>query len=709
MQLEEHTIQMAGKEAEKIMSYLSETSADFNLTTDCSSSLIKLVSDFKQLKWWAVQMLDASGKQSGGLMNGVYAFYGDYDQCLKIRVNRDKSTEEYFRGQYCLVDFKLPLPKKDQPYYYKSEMVASFANYAPQTQLFRSLKMKVLAFYNYGLRHGACLPSTCSLHDVRQIISAASSKLLLNGSVLSCEVLTPSTWDMPTIVTLVVLGSFILIVITMSLVDAYLLSDLHTGMNHDLIRAFSISRNTKNWLGEKAGPKADNIFSHFHGIRFLSLAWVILSHTAYWATPIARSYPVSYESISGNVWFQFVMTGFASVDSFFLISAILSSYAFVMSVDKHGSKTLNYPVKIFRRIWRLLPPAMLALGLLFVLPHLNNGPMWDSLVVREVRKCTTNWWTLVTFTQNLFDPSNICMSHYWYVAMTMQFFLATLVYFAIFLRSEKLANIFLIILFLTTPITMISLGLWMDFPPTIHSVAASYRSFLDFLRYTYLLPYAHVSIHAMGLYIGAWLARRKGKLQLSIGLKTIGWIVSFAMGSLILYGPHSWHKPNGIIPSTVETALYLGLHRIGWGFYLSWVILYCISTKGGILESILSWKAFSFLNVPSYMVYLIHVHVMRFVFGSARGTVDMDKTNAVFGFAGFITCTYFLAAILYLLFEAPLIQLDKVVFKTKATKEAENSVDKIDSTIKLDKLVVHLNGINPENVIQLTNVQTPKL
>lgn len=86
-------------------------------------------------------MLDAIGKPASGMIEGSVTMFGNYDECLKIRVYHDDEdsyieshehlnpadhahhakpmqdeSKEFFRGQYCVVHFKPWLPKRP-PFY----------------------------------------------------------------------------------------------------------------------------------------------------------------------------------------------------------------------------------------------------------------------------------------------------------------------------------------------------------------------------------------------------------------------------------------------------------------------------------------------------------------------------------------------------------------------------------------------------------------
>lgn len=80
-------------------------------------------------------MLDAIGKPSAGLLEGQVSMFGNYHECLNIRVMEEEDEDvfddeedekdeegeksepkEFFRGKYCILEFKPWLPKKP-PFY----------------------------------------------------------------------------------------------------------------------------------------------------------------------------------------------------------------------------------------------------------------------------------------------------------------------------------------------------------------------------------------------------------------------------------------------------------------------------------------------------------------------------------------------------------------------------------------------------------------
>ncbi len=77
-------------------------------------------------------MLDATGKPPSGIFEGAVTMFGNYEECTSVRVADDDdldvhdeedyedkgkaNSKEFFRGKYCVTEFKPWLPKKP-PFY----------------------------------------------------------------------------------------------------------------------------------------------------------------------------------------------------------------------------------------------------------------------------------------------------------------------------------------------------------------------------------------------------------------------------------------------------------------------------------------------------------------------------------------------------------------------------------------------------------------
>lgn len=76
-------------------------------------------------------------------------------------------------------------------------------------------------------------------------------------------------------------------------------------------------------------------------------------------------------------------------------------------------------------------------------------------------------------------------------------------------------------------------------------------------------------------------------------------------------------------------SLYAGLHRLGWSFATSWILLACVLDYAGPLKSILSSRALVPLSRLTYCAYLSNGLVELYLAGSIRTPKYMSTINLV--------------------------------------------------------------------------------
>ncbi|GBO03967.1 hypothetical protein AVEN_151453-1 [Araneus ventricosus] len=77
-------------------------------------------------------------------------------------------------------------------------------------------------------------------------------------------------------------------------------------------------------------------FPCLHGIRFLSINWVILLHTYVFQIPMISN---TDEVINDNHQWSLILNSFFSVDSFFILSGFLVGYSFFQKAEKTDGRT----------------------------------------------------------------------------------------------------------------------------------------------------------------------------------------------------------------------------------------------------------------------------------------------------------------------------------------------------------------------------------
>ncbi|KAK7088883.1 nose resistant to fluoxetine protein 6-like [Littorina saxatilis] len=112
--------------------------------------------------------------------------------------------------------------------------------------------------------------------------------------------------------------------------------------------AFSVYTNGAKLLStsQPAGS-----LSCVHGVRFLSMTWVVLGHSfAFPLISAANLYPYAQEMLPR--WtFQGIVNASISVDSFFVLSGLLVAYLSLKEMKKKGGK-INWFLFYFHRFWR---------------------------------------------------------------------------------------------------------------------------------------------------------------------------------------------------------------------------------------------------------------------------------------------------------------------------------------------------------------------
>ena len=109
--------------------------------------------------------------------------------------------------------------------------------------------------------------------------------------------------------------------------------------------------------------------------------------------------------------------------------------------------------------------------------------------------------------------------------------------------------------------------------------------------------------------------------------------------------------------------LYSGLIysscRVIWSLSTASLVWICISGNGGLLNRFLSSAVFIPLSRLTYSVYLTHVWVIWIYVGSRRERIDTNPSEILFIFLHNIVIAYFIGFLFALIFEMPIIKLQK--------------------------------------------------
>ncbi|KAH9360573.1 hypothetical protein HPB48_012940 [Haemaphysalis longicornis] len=192
------------------------------------------------------------------------------------------------------------------------------------------------------------------------------------------------------------------------------------------------------------------------------------------------------------------------------------------------------------------------------------------------------------------------------------------------------------------------------------------------MKFIYYRPYVHITSYAVGIMLGYAVSAHAG-LKLPRWLRTALWALSTLLALLVVFGPFKWIRGDSWVGA--DAVLYAGFSKVAWALSLSWVSFACASGRGGFANRLLSWKPLIPLSRLSYGAYLIHSPLYLIRAGILRERLSLQHFNLVKDFFGCLTMSFLLAYLLYLLCEAPVASLEKLLL-APATRRVEAAAKK---------------------------------
>lgn len=153
-------------------------------------------------------------------------------------------------------------------------------------------------------------------------------------------------------------------------------------------------------------PLRSNDISCVHGLRFWTISWIIFGHTMQyteWAG-FARAFQVEENIVS--FYLQPLLNATFSVDTFFLISGLLTTYV-TWSITRGEYRRFNKFAFLISRYLRLTPQVLLVILLFIVFPLMGDGPYWKGLIQKESDNCKQNWWVNALYLQAFIKQDQI--------------------------------------------------------------------------------------------------------------------------------------------------------------------------------------------------------------------------------------------------------------------------------------------------------------
>ncbi|PNF32655.1 hypothetical protein B7P43_G15059 [Cryptotermes secundus] len=490
------------------------------------------------------------------------------------------------------------------------------------------------------------------------------------------------------------------------------------GLLPQLLLSFSAVRNGQKIL--KCDSPQDSL-TPIHGLRFLSLAWVILVHTYLQVFAIAENKTLRTVT-ERNFMFQTISNATFSVDTFFFISGLLVTFLYFRSVEKQQDDSnrrglregaVKFMTLLFYRFVRLTPAYLFVLGLVEVaMRTLHNGSVFEPKVMDHLN-CENYWWRNALYINSLFPRREMCMLWSWYMANDTQFYVLGILLLLASVRYFRAVAavwaVFLVSSWCTTGI----ISYQYQYVARIQEPFAQFDTLYD-------KPWTRVGPYLIGMATGWLLHRTNCAFKIPTTVVISGWTLALLCMFSLVYG--LLHVQLGMLTS----AAYAGLGHTAWALGLAWIVVACCTGYGGvvcagavsvpyeyvvianvlsvqvhslstfsvqmlwlqvmrvhcacrcclcrgcIVNSLLSFRALLPLSRLTYCAYLTHPLIMVVTGFSMDGPLHLHNLLVLILYLGNMVAAFALSFFISLAFEAPVVNLLKITMASRKKSSQDN-------------------------------------
>ncbi|CAL1684887.1 unnamed protein product [Lasius platythorax] len=656
--------------------------ADLLNSTICGKELQDFRDAFEQRILWALKMLDSSGRLKPGFLYGNNFWLGSHSQCFDTMntepldlLDKDLLNNTLYRD-----------PQKEFPPFEVTYFVAYFRHNS-------TLQYHINLPNEDLITLGLCLPASCSISELSLILERIfRDRVFLINDLYSMDfklievkdVRDDYQWLLSGTIPLicVVLGLTISVMIIGTIYDIFVYQkylnaknkitkinsdntpeemEMADSSSHEenrigkVLICFSIYTNTKAIFS----TKSDEELSVIHGLRFLSMVWIIMAHTILYTIDYLDNKAWTLRAAKGLA-VQTLTNANISVDTYFFISGFLVAYLFLKNVmGKERIGSINYRAKIneffvyvIRRFIRLTPAFMMMVGILQLNSAWYNKTSQFYMDERPHETCAKYWWRNLLYINNLFDRREMCMSWSWYLANDMQFFIIGItllilstIYF--YTAALMLGAILIGSIVLTGYISYIY-----EYVPIL---SEQYR-LIDVLYYP---PWVRIGPYLIGIIAAYILIKLNKRMTMKKTTLILCWCLGSACNIFVLFGLYDRHI------SILSSAIYVAVSRTVWAIGIAWIVIVCSTKHGGIIKQVLSFKVWIPLSRLTYCAYLLNPFIIHSIRLHNETSAHLEFLSMAAIFLGQVAISYLCAYALSLMAEAPLIMLMRTLIQSR--------------------------------------------
>lgn len=430
---------------------------------------------------------------------------------------------------------------------------------------------------------------------------------------------------------------------------------------NQVLVAFSLMSNTKKLISTQAEKDSDSIKLRFiHGMRFFSSSWVILGHTYLLVSVTVLGDSLNIIKMHDDPAFLLIANAYPCIQSFLFISGFLVAYNVLKYLKNYeGSYLMPITLLICRRYVRVTAPVMFLVGVWLLLPAFTWGPLYTEYKDVLFGQCEKNWWRVLLHINNWVPFFEMCLGHLWYVSVDWQIYSVLWFIPFVMLKRKKLAFFFLILVVVATSVLVAVQTKINHFQPTAIYIDPNINQTFEAGNQVYFKPFAHAGAFCVGI-ATAYAVLAFGTAKINKLMQMALWALAAMIGFSVVFGPYKWYR--GADYDTLDAVLYASTHRTAWALSLGWVTFACATGRGGPVNAFLSWQGFVPFSRLSFSAFLMQTVVILMRCLVTRERLHYSHYYMVQDFFFAFMMTYITAFLLFLVFEAPVGNLEKLIF-----------------------------------------------
>ncbi|VEN43510.1 unnamed protein product, partial [Callosobruchus maculatus] len=669
------------------------------LSKGCEKDVEAYIKGLGKAENWALKMDDASGRYSTGWFWGNIYWTGSQSLCEHITPkkhivihsqNRSRSTRAA-GASLNPSSPSAPVGYKDEPIVYTNGPTFPVSFFMLRLHLNSSFTTEEKI-----LHLGLCLPHICTEDDVKKIVeetSKPSKKITVRVEAVRSSHNKYNIWADKTFLVLCVTTVFVIfLLIAGTCFDYYLeylkkcklkakncmfsskidmsMPDSKTKNGlilREMLLAFSVRENMRHICDQTVGSDTLPVI---HGLKAISMAWVILGHTCI----IAFKYSDNMEYrkvVQKEFLFQTISNGTFSVDTFFFTSGLLVSFLYFRTNAKGKLDPLNkgngfvagflhFIGLISYRFARLTVPYLFTLGIVEVsMKWFHYNSVFEPPTMDHVN-CPNFWWRNVLYINTLFPVDEMCMLWSWYLSDDTQFYVVGAIMLILATSHFKSAAALLMTFMLSSWITTGYVAFSNSHLPGSDDPLALFDKIYD-------KPWTRLGPYLVGMCTGWVLFKKDCRIHFSKLALSAGWTASFSVLLALVYGLYNTRL------SAWSGAAYSAMSHSAWAMGLSWIVIACITGHGGVVNKILSATILYPFSRVTYCAYLLHPIAIRVMVMSMDSPLHLGSIVTVIIYLGQVVASYLLSFFVSLAFEAPVVSLLRIITKVFALKKNQNA------------------------------------